>query len=89
MNVSLTPEQEMFIHSQVESGKYTSANDVILAGLLLLEERERIYNGRFDSLRQEIMIGIEAVERGEVIDGETVFCDLRQKLQQHQTQAGQ
>ena len=89
MNVSLTLEQEMFIHSQVESGKYTLANDVIHVGLLLLEERERIYKGRFDSLRQEIMIGIEAAERGEVIDGETVFRDLRQKLQQCQTQAGQ
>ena len=63
MNVSLTPELEQFIHSQVESGKYTSALEVIRAGLKLLEERERIYKGRFEELRQEIMIGIAAAER--------------------------
>ena len=82
MNVSLTPELEQFIQSEVESGKYTSANDVILAGLVLLEERERIYKGRFEELQREEMIGIEAAERGEIVDGETVFCELRQKLQQ-------
>ena len=89
MNVSLTPELEQFIHSQVESGKYTSALEVIRAGLKLLDERERIYKGRFEELRQEIIVGIAAAERGEVVDGEIVFRELRQKLQQRQTQTGQ
>lgn len=81
MNVSLTPELEQFIQSQVESGKYTSADEVILAGIRLLEERDRIYKGRFEELRQEIRIGIEASQQGQVVDGETVFRELRQKLQ--------
>lgn len=89
MNVSLTPELEQFIQSQVESGKYNSADEVILAGIRLLEERDRIYKGRFEALRQEIRIGIEASQQGQVIDGETVFRELRQKLQQRRTQAGQ
>lgn len=89
MNVSLTPELEQFIQSQVESGKYTSADEVILAGIRLLEERDRIYKGRFEELRQEIRIGIEASQQGQVVDGETVFYELRQKLQQRRTQAGQ
>lgn len=33
MNVSLTPEIEQFIQSQVESGKYASPDEVILAAL--------------------------------------------------------
>jgi len=78
MNVSLTPELEQFIQSQVEGGKYTSPDAVILAALRAFEERERIYKGRFEELRREIIIGVEASERGEVVDGEIVFSQLQQ-----------
>ncbi len=88
MNVSLTPELEQFIQSQLESGKFTSVDEVIAAGIKLLEERERIYKGRFEELRKEIMIGIEAADRGELIDGETVFRELREKLQRRRQQSG-
>lgn len=80
MNISLTLELEQFIQTRIGSGKYTSAEEVILAGIKLLEERERIYKGRFEELKKEIEIGIEAAERGEVIDGETVFRELEEKL---------
>lgn len=66
-NVSLNSEIEQFIQSQVDSGKYASAEEVILAGIRLLEERERIYKGRFEELRREILKGVEASERGEVV----------------------
>lgn len=88
MNVSLTPELEQFIQSQLESGKFTSVDEVIAAGIKLLEERERIYKGRFEELRKEIMIGIEAADRGELIDGETVLRELREKLQRRRQQSG-
>ena len=81
MNVSLTTEIEQFIQSQVESGKYACAEEVIIAGIRLLEERERIYKGRFDELRREIMIGIEQLEHGEKLDGRQVIEQLRQKNQ--------
>jgi len=83
MEIGLTPQVEKFIQSQVESGKYSSVTQVILAGIKLLEERERIYKGRFEELQREIRIGIEASERGEVVDGETVFRQLQEKLQEH------
>ena len=89
MNVSLTPEIEQFIQSQVESGKYASPDEVILAALRAFEERERIYKGRFEELRQEIMVGVEASERGEVVDGEIVFSQLQQKLQQLRDREGE
>jgi antitoxin ParD1/3/4 len=89
MNVSLTPELEQFIQSQIESGKYASTDEVILAALRAFEERERIYKGRFDELRQEIMVGVEASERGEVVDGEIVFSQLQQKLQQLRDREGE
>jgi len=88
MNLALSSEIEKFIASQVESGKYPSAEEVILAGIRLLEERERIYQGRFEELKSEIAIGVEASERGEVVDGEIVFSQLQQKLQQRRSDAG-
>jgi hypothetical protein len=51
---------------------------VIIAALKLLEERERIYQGRFEELRREINIGLEEAERGELIDADTVFNNLYQ-----------
>lgn len=82
MDISFTPELEQFIQNQVASGKYASTEEVIVAGVKLLEERECIYQGRFEELQREIMVGVEASQRGEVIDGETVFHQLEQKLQQ-------
>lgn len=82
MNVILPPELEQFIHSQVESGKYDSAADVIQAGIRLLEERDRLYKGRFEELRQEVLTGVEQLDRGERLNGRTVIEQLRQKNQQ-------
>jgi len=81
MNMSLTTELEQFIQSQVTSGKYTSSEEVILAGIRLLEERERIYKGRFEELQREIMIGVEQLDSGERLDGKEVIEQLRQKNQ--------
>jgi antitoxin ParD1/3/4 len=90
MNVSLTPELKQFIQTQIESGKFSSAEEVVIAGIKLLEERERIYKERFEELKKEIAIGIEAAERGECLDGREVIEQLRQKNQaRKQAQAQQ
>ncbi|MBA3922304.1 MAG: type II toxin-antitoxin system ParD family antitoxin [Nostocaceae cyanobacterium] len=40
MNVPLTPDLEQFVQSQVESGKYTSPEDVMIAALKILVTQE-------------------------------------------------
>ena len=50
-------------------------------------ERELLYQGRFAQLRQEIMMGIKASQRGEVVDSETVFNSIQEKLEQRRHQA--
>lgn len=82
MNVSLTPELERLVQEKVKSGRYLSASEVVREGLRLLEERDRLYQARLADLQQEITLGIESSERGEVYDGETVIQELRQKNQQ-------
>jgi antitoxin ParD1/3/4 len=89
MEIPLTPKLEQFVKKQVNSGHYSSEADVVLAAVQFLEEREMVYQGRFDELRREIMIGYEAAERGEVLDGEVVFENLRTKLNQRRNQSGE
>ena len=85
MEITLQPELEQFIKAKVASGQYQSVEEAINAELKLLMEREQIYKGRFEELKQEISIDVEASERGEVIDGEIVFNQLQKKLEQHRT----
>jgi antitoxin ParD1/3/4 len=87
MLLSLTPKLEKFIQSQISRGKYTTAEEVIITAIKLLEAQENIYKAQFDELQQAIMIGVEASERGEVVDGETLFHQLEQKLQQRREKA--
>ncbi|BDT15619.1 MAG: type II toxin-antitoxin system ParD family antitoxin [Arthrospira platensis PCC 7345] len=47
-----------FLESLVESGKYPSAEDAIATGIRLLADRERIYQGRFEELQRDIMVGV-------------------------------
>ncbi|NER24535.1 MAG: type II toxin-antitoxin system ParD family antitoxin [Symploca sp. SIO1C2] len=89
MPVTLPPELEQFIQNQVASGKYASVDEVFLAGIKLLEERERLYQGRFEELRREIMVGVEEANRGELFEAETVITRLQEKLQQRRIQGEQ
>lgn len=81
MNISLTAEQEKFIQSQLESGNYSSAEQVIAQALQLLEERQQEETERqLAELRQKIASGTEQIARGQVTDGEIVFTILRDKI---------
>jgi antitoxin ParD1/3/4 len=81
MNVPLTSELEQLIQDKVNSGKYHSVSQVIGEALRLLEERDRIQNQRLLELKAKIREGIEASERGEVVDGEEFFAELEEDIQ--------
>jgi antitoxin ParD1/3/4 len=78
MNVSLTPELEEFVQSRVASGRYQTASEVVREGLRLLEEREQSRATALKELRAKIRCGIEQADRGELLDGDTVFEEVRQ-----------
>lgn len=79
MTILLRTEIEQLIDEQVKSGRYQSASEVVLEGLRLLSVRDQIDKKRFAELKQEIAMGIEAADRGELVDGETVFRELLRK----------
>ena len=89
MNVSLTPELEQLVQDKVKSGRYLSASEVVRAGLRLLEERDRIYQARLAELQQEITIGVEEADRGELIDGEEVMQEIYEELRQAEEAASE
>jgi antitoxin ParD1/3/4 len=66
MNISLTKELESYVTQKVESGLYHSASDVIRDGLKLMKERDELHQTRLAELRQDIAIGVEQADRGQV-----------------------
>jgi antitoxin ParD1/3/4 len=51
MNVNLTPHFENFVESQIETGRYTNASEVIRDGLRLLEEHQQLHEAKLRDLR--------------------------------------
>jgi len=80
MEIVLTPELEKMVQRQLESGKYESATEVLLAAVKLLTQQEDIYQGRLEDLQREAVIGWQAAQRGELVDGPTAMTDLRAGL---------
>jgi antitoxin ParD1/3/4 len=80
MNISLTPELEKYIDKQVKSGFYHSSSEVIRAALRLLIKSESP-NANFENykmwLNQEIQIGLEQANNGDIISGDQALENLR------------
>lgn len=57
--------------------------------LRLLDERDRSAAVRFVELKQKIQVGIAELDRGEGIDGEEVFAELEEDIQQVEAQMNQ
>ena len=79
MNVSLTPELERFVQAKVQSGRYTSASEVVREALRLLEEHEQVRVAQLTEFREEIERRLAALDRGEGLDGATALAQLRQR----------
>lgn len=81
LNISITPELHRFIDNKVRSGLYTSVSEVVREGLRLLERQEQERKSALDEVRRKIAVGLEQLDRGEVVDGEQVFRELAKRSQ--------
>jgi len=80
MNVSLTPELEKFVQDKVESGRYTSASEVVREALRLMEKRDLRLAEREEALKAfqaELDRRIAEADAGGWIEGEEAFARLR------------
>lgn len=73
---SLGAHFENFIQTQLASGRYNNASEVLRDALRLMEDRER----RLASLDEALEIGLRDAEAGRLHDIETVFAELDAEL---------
>jgi antitoxin ParD1/3/4 len=67
MNVSLTSELEKYIQKQVASQRYQTASEVVRQALRLMQNADEFDKARLDALRQDIQVGLNALDRGEYV----------------------
>lgn len=83
MNVSLTPELEEFVNQKVQSGRYSTASEVIREGLRLLEHREKVSSqpsfSTESDLKALLLAGIQSMENGNTVDGNAAVERLKKK----------
>ena len=77
MNVSLTPELEQLVAEKVESGRYTSASEVIREALRLLEEHDQLKQQRLAQVREKIDRGLQQLDAGQGINPQEARARLR------------
>lgn len=68
MNVSLTPQLEELVRKRVDSGRYTSASEVVREALRLLDAYEAVRESSLAKLRLDIEAGWKDVKEGRVSD---------------------
>jgi antitoxin ParD1/3/4 len=81
MSITLTAEQESIVADLIATGSFQTANEVLQAALTLLETDRESYQAWLTQTRELVGEGIESLDRGEGVDGETVVNDLLAKLQ--------
>jgi putative addiction module CopG family antidote len=86
MTTPLPPDLQQFADRQIASGKYTSLDEIMLAGLRMLAEQEQVYQGRFEELRREVLLGALEAERGEFLDATSEIEAIRQRLRQRHSE---
>ncbi len=79
MNVSLTPELEKFVSAKAESGRYTSANNVVREALRLLEEHDSAPAAQLAEFNEELGRRLASLERGETVDSAEARARLQRK----------
>jgi antitoxin ParD1/3/4 len=82
MSITLNPEQEMIVTNLIASGSFQTADEVLQVALKLLEKERQSYQSWVAQTRDLVKEGIESLDRGEGVDGETVVNDLLAKLRQ-------
>ena len=82
MSITLNPEQETIIANLIATGSFQTTDEVLQVALKLLEQERLAYDAWLAETREKVQEGIESLDRGEGVDGETVVNDLLAKLRQ-------
>ncbi|MEX0703355.1 MAG: hypothetical protein WD069_14770 [Planctomycetales bacterium] len=72
MNVNVEPELEDFVRELLSDGTFRDESEVVNAALRLL--------GRRAGLREELATALAQCERGELIEEDVLFAELRKRV---------
>jgi antitoxin ParD1/3/4 len=82
MSISLTPDQERFVQTKLQAGKYRSVEEILEIALWLLDEYDRSEAEWVEAVRVKIDAAIEASNHSAPVDGETFVNDILERFQQ-------
>jgi antitoxin ParD1/3/4 len=82
MNVSLKPDVQKLIDERVNSGKYSSSEEVLEAAVLALDQLENFGDFEPGELDRLLADGEESIERDGTLDGEEAFRRRTQRRAQ-------
>lgn len=77
MTVELTPEIEALIQKRLQSGAFSSAEEVIERALEFLSVEEEWLNDNRDQIATQIQEGWDEAQRGELIEEENVRAEMQ------------
>ena len=80
MQIQLPPELEAFVQEMIAAGLYQAPSEVIRDALWLLKDQAELRKVKLAELQKLLAAGIEQADRGELLDGESVFSRLREKI---------
>ena len=86
MTIHLKPELEALIKEDVERGPYQSVDEFVAQAVQMLHEHEQWLADNRSDIAAKIERGFAQAERGELVDGEEAFRQLRRRHDQHRTQ---
>jgi antitoxin ParD1/3/4 len=80
--VNITPELDAFLQGRVKSGRYQTTSEVVREALRPLERQEQERDKAVQQLKAKLQRGAAQAERGELIDGDEVFDELRELIEE-------
>jgi antitoxin ParD1/3/4 len=80
MSITLNSEQETIVANLIATGSFQTADEVLQAALTRLEIERESYQSWVVQTREQVRVGVESLDRGEGVDGETAVNDILAKL---------
>ena len=79
MSAFISERNLAHIKRKIESGKYSSTDEVLGSALALLDEHEAELEFELANLRESVRRGTEQADAGQVVPAGEVFEELRQR----------
>ena len=79
MDISLSNNLENILKAKVAEGKFNSLDEAITFAIHFTFVDNKISQERIDALNKEIEIGWQAMENGDVLDGQLVMEEFKKK----------